>query len=613
MSLPPNFLDQLRDRTSLAEVVGRVVKLTRKGREYSGLCPFHQEKTPSFTLNEEKAFYHCFGCGAHGDAIKFVMQTQNMQFMDAVRMLAEKAGLQMPEISPQQAQNNEIRKTIHSANQAAVLWYQQQLWKTAPGRDALNYLYKRGLSEKTIKDFQLGFAPDGREGLKNHLAEKGVAESLALQAGLLVKPEGGGASYDRFRGRIMFPIFDIRKQPIAFGGRVLGAGEPKYLNSPETEIFHKGRTLYLMPQAMPDAGKSREAVVVEGYMDAISLHQAGIANAVANLGTALTESHIEILWRYTDKILLCFDGDSAGQRAAARVIDRALPILRAGKEIRFVTIPQGYDPDSFVQANGAAAFRQLSSISQPLHEKLLAQEIMAKPLDTPESKADLLRRVKTRLKQIGDASIAAMYQSSIQPKLDELTAPPPRNFGRGGKRIFSKNPSWNSFAMKPAALPVGIERKNAELLLGTILLHPFLLSLYAEELGQIHLNDPDLHQLQQDMIRLAMAGEQEFDQGDLIARLDGHQQSLAQNMCRQLVQTVHWLSHDSHRDIEENWRRLWLGFRYEPEWQQMPAEGENVFTPEGWSRFAENINKASKAVQEVENALLGTSPAKPKS
>src|SRR5215469_12727372 len=369
MAFPPRFLDELRQRVSLAEVVGRRVKLIRRGREFTGLCPFHNEKTPSFSVVEDKGFYHCFGCGAHGDVIGFSMQAENLSFPEAVEQLARRAGLEVPQETHEERERAERHATLQTAVDAACAFFEKML-HGPEGRGARAYLEGRGLDDAAIRRFRLGFAPDGRDKLKRAVMSSTVPEALLLEAGLLRKPEGGGESYDYFRNRVIFPIGDRRGRIIAFGGRVMDDGQPKYLNSPDTPLFQKGRVLYGWALARVAAAKDPSAIVVEGYMDVIALHRAGFTTAVAPLGTALTERQIEELWRLAPEPVLCFDGDSAGQRAASRALARALPILKPGMSLRFAILPPSEDPDSLILHHGASAMRELLDRAQPLAEVL---------------------------------------------------------------------------------------------------------------------------------------------------------------------------------------------------------------------------------------------------
>ncbi|MEE8443781.1 MAG: DNA primase, partial [Alphaproteobacteria bacterium] len=328
MAFPPRFLDDIRDRAGLVDIVGRRVKLTRKGREHSGLCPFHNEKTASFTVSEDKGFYHCFGCAAHGDVIAFVMNTENLSFPEAVEQLAGLAGLPMPVESPEERAREQRRAGLAEAVEAAAVWFESQL-RAPTGKAALNYLRGRGLDDETTARFRLGYAPGSGDSLNQALTAQGFEEKTLIEAGLLRRPGDGRAPYGFFRDRVMFPIADKRGRTVAFGARLMGdAKAAKYINSPETPLFHKGATLYNLNLAIPALREGAEVIVAEGYMDVIALDAAGFHGAVAPLGTALTEAQIGALWRHAAEPVLCFDGDDAGARAAGRAAERALPLLR---------------------------------------------------------------------------------------------------------------------------------------------------------------------------------------------------------------------------------------------------------------------------------------------
>src|SRR3954452_2306850 len=354
MAFPPGFLDELRARISLAGLVGRRVRLTRKGREHAGLCPFHNEKTQSFYVVEDKGFFHCFGCGAHGDAIGYLMRADNLDFIEAIERLAGEAGLQVPQSTPQERERAQRQKTLLEALAAAAGFYENQLWAPAGAR-AREYLTGRGLDEETIRRFRLGWAGDDRQALRRALSGE-YPEPLLLEGGLLRQSETGGNPYDYFRGRVIFPIGDRAGRVIAFGGRTLGDDQPKYLNSPDTPLFEKGRVLYGWAAARAHVAREAEGsaiIVVEGYMDVIALHRAGFGGAVAPLGTALTETQLHELWRLAPEPGLCFDGDAAGQRAALRAPARPLPLLQPGRSLRFAALPAGEDPDSLIRGGGA--------------------------------------------------------------------------------------------------------------------------------------------------------------------------------------------------------------------------------------------------------------------
>src|SRR5437588_4829823 len=408
MSLSTAFLDELRARTTLSSVIMPSVKLIRAGREWKACCPFHNEKTPSFTVNDDKGFYHCFGCGAHGDGIRFLTDQRGMPFMDAVKELAAKAGLDVPAPDPQARERAERAASLTDVMAAVAKWYADQL-NGITGADAREYLKRRGIDQAAIQRFGLGLAPDSRTALKRALDNLG--EDRLVETGMLILPEEEGKdSYDRFRGRLMIPIRDPRGRVIGFGGRILGDGEPKYLNSPQTVLFDKGRTLYNLDRAGPASRTAKRLIVVEGYMDVIALDRAGIAEVVAPNGTALTEGQLERLWRLDPSPILCFDGDSAGKKAAIRAATRALPMLRPDRTLRFVELPAGQDPDDVIKTGGREAFEALLANPEPLDSRLWRYELEAEPLTTPEAWAGLKERLVAHAQAIGHADLARMYR-----------------------------------------------------------------------------------------------------------------------------------------------------------------------------------------------------------
>jgi DNA primase len=531
MAFPPPFLDELRSRLPLADVVGRRVKLQKRGRDFLGLCPFHNEKTPSFTVNEEKGFYHCFGCGAHGDAISFVMRAEGSSFPEAVERLANEAGLPVPQPDPEARARAERQSTLLGAMEAAAKFFEAEL-KNARGRTARDYLERRSLDGETIARFRLGYAPDSRGGLKEALTKQGFSEALLVEGGLLIKPpaeNGGGASYDRFRGRVMFPITDRRGRVIAFGGRVMGEGEPKYLNSPETPLFHKGRVLFGLAQAQEAVRQKNEVVVAEGYMDVIAMSQAGLAQAVAPLGTALTEEQILLLWRLAPEPILCFDGDGAGQRAAARGADRALPLLKPGCSLRFAMMPKGEDPDSLIKARGTSAMEEVLSRAMPLADLLWETETGGRPFDTPERRSGLRRHLSELAARIADRTVQEDYRLEFDRRLSEAFGygQGAGGRGRGDRRGAAGRPGGKGFQGRGrggryvggpaekggAALRQGVpdpERRQPEMLLGIVMSHPHIAHRRAEELAQLMLADSQLDKLRQAVIDHA-AGTPDLD------------------------------------------------------------------------------------------------------
>ncbi len=446
MSLPADFLDDLRARIGLASVVGRRVKLVRAGREMKGCCPFHNEKTPSFYVNEDKGFYHCFGCGAHGDAIGFVMAQDGLTFMEAVKSLAAEAGLTVPEPQRQDPETAK-RAALSDLLAAAADWFRAQLAGVG-GSDARAYLGTRAVLPELAATFGLGFAPESRDALSKALKAKfsDVEPQALLDAGLVGEghaPETGGTArrYDRFRGRLMFPIHDPRGRIVGFGGRALGAVEPKYLNSAEGPVFHKGRLLYNLHRAAPAARKAGRLLVVEGYMDVVGLAGAGILEAVAPLGTALTEDQMQLAWKVVGEPVLAFDGDAAGIRAGLRAATRALPLLAAGRSLAFVALPKGQDPDDLARSGGKAAVEALLATAQPLERFLFDAEAGAAPLDTPERRAAFKARLKALAGEIGDGDIRRDYLSTWMARADALSRPPRTgggaNFQQSGSRFGS--------------------------------------------------------------------------------------------------------------------------------------------------------------------------------
>jgi DNA primase len=524
VAFPPEFLEEIRRRLPLSAIVGRRLRLAKKGREFEGLCPFHNEKTPSFFVNDDKAFYHCFGCGAHGDAISFVINTESLSFPEAVEKLAEEAGLELPrqvQIDPAERQR---RLSAGSAAEAACLFFEQELRKPG-GRGAFDYLKRRGLVEDDLARFRLGFAPDSRGALKSALLKQGYSEEMLLDAGLLIRPEeGGNESYDRFRGRVMFPIADRRGQVIAFGGRVLGDGQPKYLNSPDTALFHKGRVLYALHFAR-EAARDHPAILVEGYMDVVALHKAGFRTAMAPLGTALTEDQLAETWRLSPEPYLCFDGDAAGQRAASRAALRALPLLEPGRSLRLVLLPEGQDPDELVRGPaGAEGFRTLLANARSLADHLWASETHGRPLDTPERRAALRARLRELVRSIAHPDVREFYGQDFTERQRLLFAPaqpasfkPGRPFrpaaGRGGKGgagwwlqkdPYIKNGVGTAATLNTSLAPAPInERMAVRGLFAGLINHPVLLEDYHEALASLSLAEGDLDLLRQAIVNIS--------------------------------------------------------------------------------------------------------------
>ena len=439
MSLSPQWLDELRARITLSSVVQRTTRLTKAGREFKACCPFHNEKSPSFYVNDEKGFYHCFGCGVHGDAIRWMTDQRGLGFMDAVKELAAEAGLDVPAPDPRAAKVAEQRDSLHDVMAAAQKWFVESL--AAPeGEKARAYLTTRGFDAHTMVRFGFGYAPEGRQSLKAALSM--FPEAKLIEAGLRIAVDDK-EPYDRFRGRLMLPIEDARGRVIAFGGRILDKDKkdaPKYLNSPDTPLFDKGRTLYNLHRASPASRQSGRLIVVEGYMDVIALSAAGFGESVAPLGTALTERQLEMLWRLVETPILCFDGDAAGQRAAMRAVARALPLLRPAHSLRIVRLPAGLDPDDLIRRDGPRAMEELLGQARSLIDTLWEHERDAAPLATPEDKAGLKARLLAHVETIADQDIKGLYRRELLDRFSEFAYPPRET--RGGSGNWKDKRDW---------------------------------------------------------------------------------------------------------------------------------------------------------------------------
>ena len=515
MSLPPGFLDELRSRLSLTDVVGRKVMWdTRKSNQGKGdmwaPCPFHHEKTASFHVDDRKGFYYCFGCHAKGDAISFVRETENVDFMEAVRILAGEAGMTMPERDPQAQEKADRRTQLAEVMEMAVQHFRLSL-KTGAGAAARDYLAGRGLDEAAQERFEIGFAADAWQGLWDHLKNKGVEDQMILDAGLAKPSQKGGRPYDTFRNRIMFPIRDPRGRCIAFGGRAMDPGDnTKYLNSPETELFDKSRTLYHHGPAREAAGKGQPLIVAEGYMDVIALAQAGFGASVAPLGTAVTEHQLQLLWRITDEPIMALDGDTAGLRAAYRVIDIALPLLEAGKSLRFVLMPEGQDPDDLLRAKGAGAVQKLLDEAMPMVQLLWQRETEGRDFDSPERKAALDKALREKIKLIRDPSIRGHYGQAVKDLRWQLFNPR-RSGGQGQRRSGKWQPTPTARASTKTSLLVaaGDEARTQmreAVILAALVCCPELCEEFEDALEGMECADPDHIRLRDLILRHAPDG-----------------------------------------------------------------------------------------------------------
>ncbi len=555
MRFSPSFLDELRSRISLVDLVGRKVALKRAGREWKGLCPFHKEKTPSFHVVEDKGFYHCFGCGAHGDAIRWLEETENLSFAEAVRELAGRAGLPLPAArssAEDKAEQDRMARLFALLEQAGLHF--GRALAGAHGAKARAYLESRAVAQRAIADFRLGYAPDGEDAhrLLQTFKQAGYRDEELLAAGLAVARDGEPARLvPRFRDRLIFPITDSRERIVGFGGRTLGDHPAKYLNSPDGPLFHKGRLLYHYAPARR-AARDGNLLVVEGYMDVIALSQAGFEAAVAPLGTAVSAHQLTLMWRVAPEPIFCFDGDAAGRAAADRVIARALPLLGAGRSLRFVLLPEGEDPDSFLRRHGRAAFAALVERAVPLVDMLWEIEIGGADLSTPERRRRAEENLMRRIAAIPDKRLAQLYRDAYWRRLRPA---------RGGRRRSRRQaadggrPSAALLASRAGAGPGEERRRLGARLLVIALDLPALAEAEAEEIAALELGDERLDKLR-DAVLEALHRQPGLDRDGLDAHLkDRGFGPLLESIRRETGVGAGWKVGESDR--EERAHRSW--------------------------------------------------------
>jgi DNA primase len=529
MRFPPAFLDDIRNRIPISAVVGRRVAWDRRksnpGKgDYWACCPFHGEKTPSFHADDRKGIYHCFGCKASGDIFTFLVEKEGVPFPEAVARLAAEAGLPMPTLSEEEIKREERRASLYDVMELAAQFFEGEL-QAARGARARGYLADRGLAPAVQKEFRLGFAPDDRSALRSHLAQKGVSLEQMIEAGLIVSGDDIPVAYDRFRDRIMFPIRDARGKVIAFGGRALSKDAPaKYLNSPETALFHKGRVLYNLDRARGPAHDAGAIIAVEGYVDVIAMHRAGLPYAVAPLGTALTEDQLALLWRIAPEPVLCFDGDAAGLRAAWRVVDLALPLLRPGHSLRIAVLPEGQDPDDLLKSAGAAALTAAVGEARPLADMLWQRALDENDRATPERRAQFERDLNARADRIGNATVRRHYLADFAERLDKLWrgANGKRRLAKGRRPPFATRHSPLAKSQKPwetptppspqlrvlasASQPHRLAERRERMILLSAVNHPELLHEFLDELVAMELSSRELDTLRARIVDGAALG-----------------------------------------------------------------------------------------------------------
>jgi DNA primase len=544
MRFTPQFLDDLRARLPVSEVVGRRVKLKRAGREWKGLSPFQQEKSPSFTVNDQKGFYHDFSSGKHGDIISFLMETEGVGFTEAVERLAMMAGVSLPAATPDAARHEQRRKTLHDVMELAAKFFADTL-ASRNGAKARGYLADRAISPAVQLQFRIGYAPGERFALKEYLGSQAIPVEDMVEAGLLVAGEDIPVPYDRFRDRVMFPITDLRGRVIAFGGRALEKDVPaKYMNSPETPLFHKGDNLYNLAAARLATHNGAPLVVVEGYVDVIAMVGAGFAASVAPLGTALTENQLALLWKMADEPILCFDGDKAGQKAAWRAADLALPHLKPGKSLRFALLPEGQDPDDLARSGGRVAIEEVISAARGLSDVIWSREVEGGSFATPERRAALEARIGELSNGIRDEVVRRYYRQDLSERLQRTFAPDVARggYGRGNFRGGGVGESGRRFGPRGSFTPGAAGRfeprgraqasaasqtinrgpyqvaspqlalspimrgqrsalsRREALILQTLINHPWLLHDHLEEVAALEMAHPEAHKLRAGII-----------------------------------------------------------------------------------------------------------------
>lgn len=499
MRFGENFMDEIKSRVRVSDVVGKSVKLKRQGREYAGLSPFTNEKSPSFFVNDEKGFYHCFSSGKHGDAISFLMEIENLSFPEAVERLADMAGVEMPKVDPQAEARAARNKEAVNWMEEAQVFFTKCLYRDV-GRDAREYLKGRGLTKTAADRFGIGYAPESFTALRDELVQKGASVKMLVEAGLCIEPEDAGREpWDRFRNRIMFPIRDPRGRLVAFGGRAMDKdAKAKYLNSPETSLFHKGSLLYRYPEARKALGDpknpARGMIVAEGYMDVIALARAGFEQAVAPLGTALTEDQLDLLWRAGPEPILCFDGDRAGTQAAMRSIERILPKLKPGQTARFAMLPDGKDPDDLITVSGRDAMAAVLDGAVPLVDMLWAREKAAGPLKTPEDKAGLKDRIYKALREITHDGVREQYKTELLSRFDGEFGWKASRGGGGYNR--ARTSAKASPAMKQTMDNNAMTAARERRVMGAILEWPLLLDSVDEVFFTLRFTSDGCRQLQ---------------------------------------------------------------------------------------------------------------------
>ena len=632
----PQLLDEIRARLSVSQVVGRKVALKKAGREYRGLSPFKTEKSPSFFVNDQKGFYHCFASGEHGDIFTFVMKTEGLDFPEAVERLAEEAGVPLPKKEDYNPEREDQRDRLYRLLESSARFFEVSL-AGGLGGEARRYIDKRGLALETIAAFRLGFAPNSRSALKAHLKGEGFSDADMAASGMLIAGDDIPEPYDRFRNRVMFPILDLKGRVIAFGGRALDKDAPaKYFNSPETPLFHKGHVLFNATRARPVAHDKNRVIAVEGYMDVVALYEGGFHEAVAPLGTALTEDQVKLLWRMVPEPTLCFDGDSAGKKAAFRAVDTALPHLKPGHSLKFAFLPDGLDPDDLIRQQGTAAMAAVLDKTKPLIDVLWERETAAQPLETPEQRASLEARLRTLSSSIADPLVRIHYERELRDRLFQLgrrsqggrspgtyvgsyvsggqgqTQGRGGNFGGQPRQALA--PDWRQrerqrlsdrpLRFKPQPPPLGVASAELTgimnslpareaLILKVILNHPWLIDEYSEALAELSFTAGALAALRDEILNLH-ATTNSLDTSTLRTQLSKTGVSKVVDLVARTI------THTSDRfaepeasttDVETGWRHVLALHQRHGNLEHLLKRAEEAWckdcTEEAWARLSD--------------------------
>jgi DNA primase len=599
MSIPPRFLDEIRSRITLSDLIGRKIKVTRAGREFKACCPFHHEKTPSFTINDDKQFYHCFGCGAHGDAIGFVMAHDNLSFMDAVETLSAEAGLQMPKPDPQAVAKAEKARGLHELMDEATRWMQGQV-ENFP--EVLQYLEQRGMNADIRAQFRIGYAPADGQAMRKVLKAKGFSDEQMIEAGVLKKATRGGEPYIFFRDRVMFPVGDRRGRVVAFGGRILPEHirpqtnpdytPAKYMNSSDTPLFDKGRMLYGESMARQAVREGHTLLVTEGYMDVIACHKYGFKGAVAPMGTALTEDQILSLWQIingTEKLpILCFDGDNAGRSAAGRACERLMPLLKAGKTVRFAFLPEGEDPDSLLRSSGPQGFKTFLSSALSLFDFMWATHTQGRSFETPESRAGLTKALNDQISQIADPEVQRHYKELVRTRISE-TFFTSYNKRQGGAPKTGANKRVAGLKLRT---PTNSKHRLSEkILVATIINNPVIYADIEEEFGSFTVQDENTNRLRQNVISI-LNNDPDLDFEALQSQLNanGFEKEMHDILNESVYVHAAFARSESEEGVDYGPKKTaWMSVYAALQGQGMEAERK-----EYWKKAFENSNEAEE-------------------